>query len=122
MVCAVRICAKRVLELYVYIERDRYVVVIFNPVRAVHGNMNPSAGAQFIRSCAALKLWFVNWRIVINCPKAFDFFFRKDITICAIKDVNSLRSFDLQQKTAFTIDVVGRDTFWRSDEDKSVFA
>jgi len=121
VVCTVRIGAKRVSKLNVDIEGDGDVVIVFHPMRTIHGNMNTISSAQCIGCSAALKLGLVLWGIVVNGPKPFDLFFRKNLSICAVEDVDRLRSFDLQQETAFAIDMIRRDTFWRGNEDERIF-
>ena len=59
--------------------------------------------------------------IVVNGPKPFDLLFRKNLSICAVEDVDRFRAFDLQQETALAIDMIRRDTFWRGDEDERIF-
>src|ERR1700744_4102270 len=95
VVGAIGIGTKRVFELDVDIQGDGYVVVIFYPMWTVHRNMNTVPGAQLIGGCATLKLWFVRWRIVVDCPESLDFLFGKNFAICAIEDVDCLCPFDL---------------------------
>ena len=48
-----------------------------------------------------------DWSIVIDSPKALDFFIGKYVPIITIEYVNRLRSADLKQKIALSIHVIG---------------
>src|ERR1700754_4790508 len=122
MIRAIGVCPQGVLELNIDVQGDGYVVVIFHPMRAIYGNMNTVSRVQFVGGCATLKLRFVDWCIVVDCPEPFDFFFRKNLSIGAIEYMNCLCSLYLKQETAFAVDMVCRNALGRCYEDKGIFA